>query len=246
MNDDRTPTEVRGELPTRPRGIPLWVLVVGMLLLAGVGIAALATTLVRSNALHPSEDETPSKSSAITFRQMEFLSLAAHATNAVTAALTTVARVRFEAEDLFTNDVGRRVARNYELVRQAQRLYVEEIPRLPGSAELAAKLEGIRRIERFVAASPGTNEAQLLEFNAAVQEAAVFAEQTTIRCYPVRMLLASLVEESKFRPDTRFDMNESLTLGAAIGRRMQFEVKSAPPSTSGRSMGMAVNGSVTR
>ena len=246
MSNDRTPTEVQGELSTRPRGMPLWVLVVGMLLLAGVGIAALATTLVRSNALHSSEDEAQSKSSTITLRQMEVLSLAAHATNAVTAALTTVARVRFEAEELFTSDVGRRVARDYDLVRQAQRLYVEEIPRLPAAAELAAKLEGIRRIERFVAMSPGTNEAQLLEFNAAVQEAALFAEQTTIRCYPVRMLLASLVEESQFRSDTRINMNESLTLGAAIGRRMEFEMKSGPPSTSRRSMGMAANGGVTR
>jgi hypothetical protein len=47
MKNDQPNLPVHDELPTRPRGIPLWLLVFGMLLLAGVGIAALATTFIK-------------------------------------------------------------------------------------------------------------------------------------------------------------------------------------------------------
>ena len=54
-----------------------------------------------------------------------------------------------------------------------------------------------------------------------MQNTTVLAGQSIQQSYPVRMLLASLIEEARFRPDTRTNPEPSLTLAATLGRRLQ-------------------------
>jgi hypothetical protein len=209
-----------------------------MLLLAGVGIAALATTFIKGKGETEKVSVSPTMKPAargffdsapvpvdpvFAARQSEMFGLAAHATNTVTEAVVILVRLRADAEALFTNDTGRLIARNHELVMQAARLYSEELPKIPTSAELLAKLGNLRRIELLAASASDTNDLHQLELNSAVEQATVFAEQSVQQAYPVRMLLASLIEEAKFRPDTRNNTQENLTLAAVLGRRMQAE-----------------------
>ena len=234
MNDETIHT-VGNDSPARPRGIPLWLLIMAVLLIAGVGIAALATTFIKKT-------DAPARVAAVVARgsellrdgggatrndpafaaqQKTLLDSAAQATNAVVDALAMLHRVREDADALLTNDTGRLVARNEALVAQAQRLYLEELPKLTTFADLAAKLVDIRQMETVVTSATDNQDIDQAEFNSAVQNTTVLAGQSIQQTYPVRMLLASLIEEARFRPDTRTNPEPSLTLAATLGRRLQ-------------------------
>lgn len=234
MNDETIHT-VGNDSPARPRGIPLWLLIFGVLLFAGVGIAALATTFIKKT-------DAPAKVATAIARVTEplyrdlgatqadplfatrrnaMMDSAAHTTNAIVDALTALYRVRESAEALLTNDTGRLIAKNKELVDQAARLYAEELPKLASSAELVAKMGAVRQMEMLVTSASDENDVNQTEFNTAVQNATVFAEQSIQQSYPARMLLASLIEEAKYRPDNRTNTQQSLTLGATLGQRME-------------------------
>lgn len=226
MQNAESPVEAQATLPTRPRGIPLWVLMIGVLLFTGVGIAAFATTVIRSNVVKETTAQVLAKAhwptpGKLTPQQNEMITLAVHATNFVADSVSALTRLRAQADDLLTNDTGRLIACNNDLVIQAERLYSEELPKLPTSAELVAKLAAIPRIEPLADPAEDTNTFSQIDFAAALEKATVFAEQSAHQTYPVRILLASLIEESSTRPDTRTNKQQSLTLGATLGQRMQ-------------------------
>lgn len=228
----------------KPRGIPIGVALVALVLLVLLGGAVLAGILyytrneerkaqVAQAALEARKkqadvaQETVAEEARLTAaqnRQQESLRDTRAATNVLQRLLVAAEGVRSDAEALKGNDEGRRIALHPGLVRLARQLYEVNLPVLPPTADIVSRLEAVRRIEQQIANADGTTFVPGPELTSEVQQAAAWAGDQTRKADEIRTLLRTLSQESKVRVTTATLTGDSPTLDAAIQRLTAAEL----------------------
>lgn len=228
----------------KPRGIPIGVALIALVLLVLLGGAVLAGILyytrneerkaqVAQAALEARKkqadvaQETVAEEARLTAaqnRQQESLRDTRAATNVLQRLLVAAEGVRSDAEALKGNDEGRRIALHPGLVRLARQLYEVNLPVLPPAADIVSRLEAVRRIEQQIANADGTTFVPGPELTSEVQQAAAWAGDQTRKADEIRTLLRTLSQESKVRVTTATLTADSPTLDAAIQRLTAAEL----------------------
>ncbi|MGE3312522.1 MAG: hypothetical protein AB7O66_21350 [Limisphaerales bacterium] len=228
----------------KPRGIPIGVALVALVLLVLLGGAVLAGILyytrneerkaqVAKAALEAQKQQAEvarqkvaeeSNLTAARNRQEESLRETRSATNVLQRLLVAAEGVRSDAEALKGNDEGRRIALHPGLVRLARQLYEVNLPVLPPTADIVSRLEAVRRIEQQIANADGTTFVPGPDLTSEVQQATAWAGDQTRKADEIRTLLRTLSQESKVRVTTATLTADSPTLDAAIQRLTAAEL----------------------
>jgi hypothetical protein len=228
-----------------PKGMPLWVALVGLLAVAVIAIGALVYMIVSSHSetarlareleaqkqqqaqvdLDKQRGETQAALNLARMKQDEVLAHARNATNLLAKLLAAVTTANAEANALQTSDTGKAVAQHADLVAQARRLYDVNLPDLAASALVVDRLEGIRRIEYQISSQLGTGYSPDAKMMVESQTAAVWAEQELRRTENVQTLISSLATEAKVKLPPEPLTTQSATLAATIEALKKLEAQ---------------------
>src|ERR1051325_2758174 len=151
-----------------PRGIPLWIAGILLLVLAILTAAGCAfmwysmrsdkaklerqiLALTNQQQRAELERQKGAEDARLAFartHQNDTLIKVRQATNALETLLHQVDSVRADAAVLKTNEAGRALALHPDLVAQPRRLFESELPQLASASDIIERLEGARRIEQ--------------------------------------------------------------------------------------------------
>jgi len=230
--------------PTEKKGLPLWTLLVGLLIVAAIGIASLGGVLyfMRSDKvrmereLQAVKDKQAAAEVAATKaadeaklalarnRQDEVLAQVRSATNVLFQLLAEAKALASDSTVLKSNDAGRQIALHPDLVAQARRLYESEIPGVVAVDEIVTRLEGVRRVEQQIVGAAGTTFEPAADMLATAQTGSLWAEPEKRKASQARTLLAGLITESKVKVTGGAVTPSSPTLEEAIRRLNQSEI----------------------
>ncbi len=230
-------------VPTKSGGLPLWTVLVALLVLALLGAASLGAILyftrsdkaklerqiqaMESQKARAKIDEQKAADDAkLTLarnRQDEILTQARNATNVLGRLLQEQNAATDEAAALKTSEAGRSVAQHPDLLAQARRLYETDLPGLASAGDIIGKLESVRRIEQQLASALGTTYEPAAEMSVTAQNASTWGEQEQRKVSQVRILVASLVQESKIKVAKTALTANSPNLETAIRDLIQAE-----------------------
>lgn len=205
--------------PDKPQGVPIWLALVILVLVALLGLAALGgvfyymhgeqakvqanlDTLLakqKQDQIDRIKAADESKRALAVNRQNEVLAQARVATNALGQLVTQVSALIDEATALKTSEDGKRVALHRQLVSQARAFYEIQLPTLPQLDELTTKLESARRIEQQLVSHLGTAFEPEAATSVEAQNLAVSANQYLQKVTQTRAILTSLLQESKVK-----------------------------------------------
>ena len=222
--------------PSRSRGVPIWTLLILLLVVAAVGLVALGTIIyvtrsdnvrlaqqLKDQESQRARDKIEAEKAAAVERlalarnrQEEVLTLARNATNVLGQLLQDLNAVTGAAATLKTNDEGRRVALDADLLDQARRFYETDLRTLPPATEIDNKLLAARRIEQTIVANLG--KLYLPEAAAAttVQTAGLWADPEQRKVTQAQTLVASLMSEARLKVPTNPLPTDAPTLAEAI------------------------------
>jgi hypothetical protein len=156
----------------------------------------------------------------------EVIAAARTATNQLTRLLQEVNTLFADAEALKTNEAGRAIAANSDLVPLARRFYEAELPGVPAPHEITAKLESARRIEQQLLAAQGTPFPPQADLQTNSQELVSWSAKASVKYDSSRQALALLISESKIRVSPSQVNNSTSTLATALANLVQADVAS--------------------
>lgn len=229
--------------PSKSRGLPIWTVLIVLLVLAMVGLASLGGILyfTRSDkaklerqlqaeetrqAQAKIDQQKAAENEKLTIarnRQDEVLAQTRSATNILGRLLQAINTLNADATALKSNEAGRSVATNPDLVAQARRLYESDIPGLATETETVGKLESVRRIEQQLVTAQGTIYTPAAEMAVSAQNASLWGEQELRKVAQVQNAVSGLVRESKIKVTSAAQTAASLTLEAAIQQLNEAE-----------------------
>lgn len=230
--------------PPEKKGLPLWTLLVGLLIVAAIGIASLGGVLyfMRSDKVRMElelqavkDDEAAAQLAATKAAnearlararnwQDQVLAQMRGATNVLFQLLAEAKALASESAALKSNDAGRQIALHPDLVAQARRLYESEIPGVVAVDELVTRLEAVRRVQQQIVDAAGTTFEPAPDILATAQSGGLWAEPEKRKATQARMLLAGLITDSKVKVTGGTLTPSSPTLEEAIRRLNQSEV----------------------
>lgn len=205
--------------PDKPQGIPIWMALVILVLVALVGLAALGgvfyymhgerakvqanlDTLLakqKQDQIDRVKAADEAKRALAVNRQNEVLTQARVATNALGQLVTQMSALVDEAAALKTSEDGKRLALHPQLVSQARAFYEAQLPTLPHLDQVTTRLEAARRIEQQLVSQLGTTFEPEAATSVEAQNLAVAANQDLQKVTQSRAILASLLQESKIK-----------------------------------------------
>ena len=229
--------------PPKSRGISMWMILVGLLVLAAISIAALGGFLYVSQnkskqlerAFQEQRDEqertriaaekaaAEARLALARNRQEEVLAQVRQATNVLERLLQSLNQVTSEATALKTSDAGRRVVLHADLLAQARHLYDTDLPALAPLSDIITKLENARRVEVTIVANLGRAYEPEAGLAGTAQNAALWAEQEQRRVAQAQGVVTSLVRESAIKVTTATLNADSPTLEAGLRRLAEAE-----------------------
>lgn len=229
--------------PPKSRALSLWVILVGLLVLAVLSIAALGAFLYLSQNKNARQERAlfelssqqnqariaAEKAAAETRlalarnRQEEVLAQARQATNVLERLLQGINQVTAEATALKTSDPGRRVALHADLLAQARHLFDTDLPALAPLSDITTKLENARRVEQTIVANLGKAYEPEAGLSGTAQNAALWAEQEQRKVAQAQSVVASLVRESAIKVTPTPLTADSPTLEAGLRRLAEAE-----------------------
>lgn len=230
--------------PKSKKGLPLWTLLIGLLVIAAIGIASLAGVFyyMRNDrarlerqiaAMETKQEEAKlqekkaaddAKLALARNRQDEVLAQVRSATNVLFQLLADAKTLASDSAALKTNDAGRQIALYPDLVAQARRLYETEIPGVVTVDEIVTRLEGVRRVEQQILGAAGTTFEPGAELLVTAQNGGLWADPEKRKTSQARTLLAGLITESKVKVTGGILTPSSPTLEEAIRRLNQSEI----------------------
>ncbi len=232
------------ERSDKPKGASIWTVLIIALVLAVVGLGALAFTLhqvtsdkrklqqqleAQQNAAKLSElqvQKAGEEAKVLKARnqQEQVLTLVNSATNSLMQLLTQCDTLRADAAALLTNEAGRKVALHPGLVQMARRFYESSLPAIPAEPDLIARLESVRRIGLQVLTNRGTAYEPPADLGETAQKAGAWSVEGQAQVKPAHDVLAALVEDSQVKFTRATLTAESPTLAAAIDQLNKNEV----------------------
>jgi len=241
------PTEQEPAPVTKPRGLPLWTVLMALLILAIVVIAGLAFFMfqLRSGKLRlqrqvqAAQDQKTladlaQKKAAEDARltlarnhQSELLAQVHAATNALQQLLSDTENLRLDTAALRTNTSGKTIAAIPELITLARRFLESEVPTLPQRDEITLHLEAARRIEQQLLPNLGTPYDPAPDLQQTLQASTQWAAERQLKVAAIRQELTSLVQESKVKLPPATQSSNSLTLDEAISHLNTQEADTA-------------------
>ena len=245
MSETNIPENSNASEKPKSHGLPLWTVMAALLILALVGVASLGTIvyLTRSDKARVEKEmqalknqqardkvatekaAEESKLATARTRQEELLAHVRSATNSLERLRQDVKQAAADADSLKSNEIGQKVALHPDLVAQARRLYERELPSLPASKDIIAKLEGMRRAEQQLLSASGSSFQPDADMALAVQNAGFWGQQQLDAVDRVKTLLSSLIQESKIKVAEKPFTANSPTLEATIARMAEAESK---------------------
>ena len=227
----------------QPRAISLGMALLGFVVFALVGLGALGFTVyyyssAQSESKRRLDDlqaqitrnDTERKKGAETARltlaynrQDQLLKEVSGATNSLLQLLAECDALRAEAAALRTNEFGRRVALNPNLVPLARRFYESSLSGLPPESELTMHLEAVRRVGLQVAENRGTAYEPAPALSDTVQTAHRWSAEATGRMKDARAVMKSLMVDAQVKFTRATLTPTSPTLAAAIDQLDQSE-----------------------
>ena len=225
-------------------GLPLWTLLVGLLIVAVIGVASLGAVLyftrsdkarlerqLRDFETRQAQDRLNEKKAAEDAKlalarnhQDQVLAQARASTNVLFQLLNDVQAVAGDATALRTNDAGKRISLYPELVAQARRLYETELGSMVSADEVITKLEGVRRVEQQVIAAAGSTFEPAADMLVTAQNAGLWAEPERRKVSQIQSMLTALVRESKVKITGGPVTAQTPSLEDAIRQMAQAEV----------------------
>ena len=225
------------------RGIPLWVAVLALLVLAGFSIGVLGYFLRRANndrarmerRLASWEQEKQKaeldrqkaveqvKAVVAGARQSDALALTRTAKDACEQLLINVRKLKQEALALRTSADGRLVAQYPDLVALARRLYDYNLKELARETAVISKLEGERRIEAQLINTAGTSFLPDSSLTGAVQADTLWLAREAGKVDRARALVASLIVESRIKVPPSGVVPRAQTLDRAMAAMAEEE-----------------------
>ena len=231
----------------KSKGVPLWMVLLGFLSFALLGVGALGFTVyyLRSDTrqiqrqldalqAQKQRDDVERQKGAEAGRltlahnlQEQVLREVSSATNSLMQLLADGEALRGEAAALRTNQAGRRVALHPSLVPLARRFYESSLPGLSPEAELITQLEAVRRVGLQVAGNRGTAYEPAPALSETVQKAASWSADAIGKLKEARAIMTSLVQDAQVK-FTRIPLTaDSPTLEAAIAQLNQGEASAS-------------------
>jgi len=204
---------------TQPGGFSLRTVFIGVVVIAVLGVAALGyawystrsdkAKLERKVRVLESQQKLAeverqkgaeeARQALARTKQNEILVQSRQATNSLAKVLSDISATTGELSELKTSDAGRSVAQHPDLVVLARRVYETELAKLPASAEVIQKIEGVRRIEQQLTENAGTAYEPDAQVTANLNQANYWAQETARSLQQVRALKDSLLRESKIK-----------------------------------------------
>ena len=233
------------ELTPKPKakGIPWWLAMLALLVLAMVIIGTLVFFSYRSTnekarlerqaeawkleqakvEIDRQKAQEQAKLAIALTRQTDALSQIRVATNACGQLLLNLTELEGEAATLRSSDAGRRVARFPDLVAMAKRFYEVDMRDLPAQSVVISKLEGERLLEHQLMAASGTTFEPDAAVTSAVQTDMRWINQESQKVQVARALVARLIEAAKFKVPPADSTVVSLTLDGAIAQLTRLQ-----------------------
>jgi hypothetical protein len=156
-------------------------------------------------------------------RQEELLAQVRNATNLLERLLLDAKQIAADADALKSNEAGKKVAVHPDLVAQARRFYDRDLPSLPSTTDIIAKLEGARRTEQQLLSALGTTFTPGADVVVAAQNAGFWGQQQLDEAARVKTVLASLTQEANIKLSDKPITATSPTLGVTMDRVAEAE-----------------------
>lgn len=222
----------------------MWTLLVGLLVIAGIGIASLVgviyytrsdkarlerqlrdfETKQAQSALNEKKAAEDAKLALAKNHQDQVLAQARSSTNSLFQLLDDVQALNRAATELRTSEAGRAIALYPELVAQARHFYETDLPSVAAADEVILKIESVKRVEQQVLSATGTVFEPPADLMVTVQNAGLWAEPERRRASQVQSILAALVRESKVKITGGPVTASTPTLEQAVRQMAQAEV----------------------
>ena len=243
MSSTTTPSEPPGTAKPKSHGLPLWTVLVGLLILALVGVASLGTFLYLARSdkakmqrqvealklkeardkLATDEAAEKSKLAMARTRQEEVLAQVRNATNVLQRLLQDVKQIASDADSLKSNEAGKKVALHPDLVAQARRFYEHDLPGLALSSDIITKLQGAQRTEQQLVSALGTTFQPDSDMVISAQNASFWAQQHMEEAARAKSMLGSLIQEASIKVANKPVTANSPTLEATMNQMAQAE-----------------------
>jgi hypothetical protein len=172
-----------------------------------------------------SQSRTEAASAAVAFAiQNDALRQVRKLINSLESLLTQITSLGNGFADLKTNDTGRAVAQNRDLVAAMHHLYEKDMQTLASSGEIAARLTDVRRLEVVLVESLGSRDKPESAFIAQITNGMAWATIQATNAHRIQLMLKTLTREAKIAAVPGASQPQDMTLENAME---EFELERA-------------------